>query len=164
MAYPVAEARAREWSDVAVLHQIAPVSLMGQNLGIPSLMSGWFFMFQEPGSPVEFYIYVLDGQISGFTEAQAILGEQLPYRYGPIDIDALALDSTDVLAAFLATDRGKSWADAAQVSPIQLDYRLVHLEGQRDPVWTLFSVQGGRLEALIHLNAISGAEVSDPFD
>lgn len=162
-AYSVAEARAYEWNNAAVLYQIAPTHQMAQNLGLSAISSGWFFMFKEIGSPVELYIYIDEGEVFGLTEAQPIFGDQLPYRYSPIDASKLMLDSDDVFARFLSTDKGKAWASAADASSTKIDYRLVHLEGQQNPIWTLFSVQVGQAEALFHINAITGAEARDPF-
>ena len=159
-ALPIAELRAREWKETAMLYGIFPSFSMEVNLGLPTVSAGWFFMFKEQDSPVEFYVQILDGKISGTTEAQAILGEQLPYRYLPIEIATLSLDSDDVLRAFAA--RGVS--DYVRLHPdSRFDYRLVHLKGQEHPVWSLYGVADSELQSLIHLDAVTGVEVQDPF-
>lgn len=164
-AYPVAQARARQWRDGALLYEISPRVQMAANLGLPVITSGWFFMFKEPGGPVEFYVYIVEGEVSGFTEAQPILAEQLPYARLAIEVDELRLDSTDALAALLSTDDGQRWAAARADTgiPTRLDFRLVHLQGQPDPIWTVFSAESDRLDPLYHVNAITGVEAADPF-
>lgn len=160
MALPIAELRAREWKETTMLYGVFPSFSMEANLGLPTVSAGWFFMFKEQDSTVEFYVQILDGKVSGTTEAQAILGEQLPYRYLPIEIATLSLDSDDVLQAF--ADRGVS--DHVHSHPdLRFDYRLVHLKGQEHPIWSLYGVADNELQSLIHLDAVTGVEVQDPF-
>ena len=162
-AYSVAKIRAIEWNAAATLHQIAPTHQMAQNLGLTAVSSGWFFMFKVSGSPIELYVYVDGGKVFGLTEAQPIFGEQLPYKYNPIQVESIVLDSDDVLSNFLSTDKGKTWLNTTKTIPTRIDYRLVYLEGQQAPIWTLFSIQAGQTETLFHINAIDGTEAMDPF-
>ena len=155
-AYPFALARAQQWNPEVVLHGVMPTMQMARNLGLPAVMDGWFFMFKVPGSPVEFYVQIADGSVLGYTEAQPIMGDKLPYQYAPIDVTQVTLDTRAVLEKFASKKREVS-AGAA------LDYRLVRLEGQDRPVWTLFAISGSEMEALLHLDAVTGDEVGDPF-
>jgi len=156
-AYPFALARAQQWNPEVVLHGVMPTIQMARNLGLPAVIDGWFFMFKVPGSPVEFYVQIAEGSVLGYTEAQPIMGDQLPYQYDTIDVNQVKLDSRDVLEKFSRTKREVP-AGAA------LDYRLVRLEGQEQPVWTLLAISDTEITSLLHLDAVTGEEVGDPFE
>jgi hypothetical protein len=150
---------AKSWNEDVELHAIFPSSLMGKNLGIPASPSGWFYMFRVPSSPVEFYVHILDKKVNGTTKAQAILGEELPYSYLPIQIERVEIDSDEALEIL-----GKSESLDSLPPGNKVDYRLVHLEGQEHPVWTIFRVENGDLTPLIHVDAVNGVEKDDPFE
>jgi len=159
-AYPVAKAEAKRWNAQAVLHQIPLKHAMEQNLGIPADARGWFFMFQEPGSPIEYYVKIVDDRLSGKTEAQPILVQPLPYRLLPIDLETLPVQSEDVLRLWLERDGQEYWTAHPDK---QLDYRLVHLDGQSHAVWSLFDAALPEQPALLHVDAVTGDIVKDPF-
>jgi hypothetical protein len=159
-AYPVAEAEAKKWNRDALLYQIPVNRIMEINLGIPSGIPGWFFMFKAPNSAVEYYIKVVNGQISGVTEAQPILLQELPYELLPIEIRELRLDSDDVLRLFIEFG-GKQYIETHPYW--QIDYRLVHLKGQPHPVWSLFDVSNINQPPLFNVDAVTGEIVADPF-
>ncbi len=161
-AYPPAEARARLWRTEAVLHQIAVTRIMETNLGLPPGSPGWFFMFRVPGETLEFYVKVSEGTVIGTTEAQPIMAEKLPYKYLPIDLQRLTLDSKDVVRLYM--EHGGAEYVAAHPR-LELDYRLVHLEGQPNPVWSLFDVTDFTqdIAPLFNVDAVTGEIVDDPF-
>jgi hypothetical protein len=160
VALAVAERQAKTWNRQALLHEIAPTYIMHANLGLPSGVPGWFFMFKDPASPVELYVKVVGGEVNGWTEAQPILAEQLPFRMLPIDFRALPFDSDRVLRIF--ADNGGSQYVASHPS-LELDYRLVHLQSQPNPVWSLFDAANPSGSALVHVDAVTGKTVGDPF-
>lgn len=133
---------------------------MHANLGLPSGVPGWFFMFKDPASPVELYVKVVGGEVNGWTEAQPILGEQLPFRMLPIDLRALPVDSDKVLRIY--ADNGGAQYVASHPS-LELDYRLVHLQGRPNPVWSLFDAANPNGPALLNVDAVTGTIVGDPF-
>jgi hypothetical protein len=161
-AYPVAEIEAKKWNRDALLYQIPVTRIMEINLAIPSGIPGWFFMFKVPDSPVEYYIKVVHGQISGLTEAQPILSQELPYELLPIDIGELVLDSDDVLRLFMESG-GAKYKD--EHPEWQIDYRLVHLKGDPHPVWSLFDVSNSNVDhpPLFNIDGVTGEVVVDPF-
>lgn len=160
-AYTVAEPVAKRWNKQALLYQIPPTRIMEMNLGIPAGIAGWFFMFKSPDSPVEYYINIVDGNVFGITEAQPILVQELPYKLMPIDTNKLVLDSDDVLKLFMESPGGVEYLNTH--SQIQIDYRLVHLEGYPNPIWTLFDVSGGVNTLLFNVDSVTGLPVEDPF-
>ncbi len=159
-AYPIAEVEAKRWNSAAILYQIPVTRIMETNLGLPSSTPGWYFMFKVPDSPLEYYVKIVRGRVSGVTEAQPILIEELPYEYLPIDLRALTLDSDDALQLFM--EHGGAEYVAAHPG-LQLDYRLVHLDGQDHPVWSLFDVSDVNQPPLFNVDAVTGEVVGDPF-
>jgi len=155
---PIATIKAKDWNQDAVLYAVFPSLQMSHNLGLPGISPGWFFMFKVPGNPIEFYIQVLNGEITGSTKAQPILGEQLPYQYQPLNINKIKINSDEAFLFLLEKETSLN-SDSNR----QIDYRLIHLEGQENPVWTLFRIEGDELIPLIHIDAITGLEVTDPF-
>lgn len=158
--YPVALERARQWDPNAQLIQVTITRLMEQNLGLPSDLPGWFFEFRVPGSPVEFYIKTVDGAINGVTEAQPIIVGEPPYTYLPIDVDSLTLDSDDALRLFLENG-GEAYLTS---NPNMLvDYRLIHLEGKPNPVWSVFDATDLTAAPLYNVDAVTGQTTTDPY-
>ena len=123
-ALDVAGAEAELWNRDAILVSVPMTRLMEANLGLTGHIPGWFFMFMVPGSPLEYYVKVNSGKVSGAIEAQPILIEDLPYTYLPIDLDSVKLDSDDAIHAWLARG-GNEYITDHPDSP--LDFRLVHL-------------------------------------
>lgn len=149
---------AKDWKKDAILYALFPSSQMSQNLGLPGISDGWFFMFKVPGSPIEFYVQVLNGKITGSTKAQPILEEQIPYKYKSIKLDQIVIDSNDAIQILFENEILEN-----SDSDINLDYRLIHLENQINPTWTIFLIKDNELNPLIHLDAITGSKVRDPF-
>jgi len=159
-AYPIALAKAQEWSPDAVLMQITITRLMEKNLGLPSDLPGWFYMFQVPGSPVEYYIKTVDGKVSGTTEAQPVIVGESPYKYVAIDVAGLTLDSDDALRLFM--DNGGRAYVAANADML-IDYRLVHLDSTPNPVWSIFDATDLTAAPLFNVDAVNGKIVTDPY-
>jgi len=161
-AYPAAYAKAKLWRSEAILYQIAVTRIMEINLGLPPSAPGWFFMFRVPDQTIEYYVKVVDGQVIGATETQPILAEKLPYKYLPIDLKRLTLDSRDVLRSYLEHG-GEEYI--ATHPKMELDYRLVHLEGQPNPVWSLFDVSDLSQNAvpIFNVDAVTSDVTEDPF-
>ena len=154
-SYPPAEEKAKAWNPTAVLYEIVPSYTMQRNLGLPPSAPGWFFKFGIPGSPLEYFVQVLDGHVAGSTEAQPILIEPLPYETLPINIRALKVDSSQVLEVFQKEGGG-------ELKRTKIDYHLVHLKGTPNPVWSLFN-DNDPGSPLISIDAVTGETVSDPF-
>jgi len=160
-AYPRAKEEAFRWNEEAILYQIPPTRLMESNLGLGGKgPAGWFFMFKTPDSPVEFYIEIVDGALYGKTEAQPILFEEPSYRLKPIDLDDNILDSDMALEAYFRNGGEKYFSKHPDVN---IDYRLIHLEGADHPVWSIFD-SADLVNALIHIDAVTGQVTQDPFE
>lgn len=159
-AYPPALEQAKKWNPEAVLYQVVVTRLMEQNLGLPSDLPGWFYMFRVPGSPVEYYVKVVNGTVNGVTEAQPVIIGEAPYEYLPVDIEALAISSDEAVRLFLENG-GKAYLDAHP--SMLLDYRLLHIEGQPNPVWSLFDAADLTAPPLFNVDAATGEIVGDPY-
>jgi len=159
-AYPLALAKALQWAPDAQLTQITITRLMEQNLGLPNDLPGWFYMFQVPGSPVEYYIKTVNGAVSGSTEAQPIIVGEAPYKYVAMDVSALKLDSDDALRLFM--DNGGQAYLAANPDML-IDYRLIHLDTTPNPVWSIFDATELTAAPLFNVDAVTGGIVKDPY-
>lgn len=159
-SYEIARAKAHEWNANAVWHGIMPSSLMERNFGIPASGGGWFFRFGLQENSLEYHVQVKNGEVSGTTEAQPILMEPLPYELMSIDINELVVDSTQVLEIFWEND-GDQYLKEHPES--KLNYRLLHIKGLPNPVWSLFD-SADLNNSLINIDARTGAIVDDPFE
>ena len=158
-SFSIAQERAQQWNAKSVWHGIVPVTMMEKNLGIPSTGRGWFFRFGQSDNTLELYVLVDGLTIRGTTEAQPILVEPLPYELLAIGLKDIAVDSPQVLEAY-KENGGQAYLD---VHPdAQLDYRLMHVKGSPNPVWSLFDVQDLKTP-LFNLDAKTGDVVGDPF-
>ncbi|WP_129629191.1 hypothetical protein [Candidatus Oscillochloris fontis] len=118
-------------------------------------MSGWFFKFKVEGTSREFYVQVIDGQVSGTTEAEPVV-PTIPQEL-PIDMALVQVTSDQVFARFLE----KAPALGLTVSdPTSYDLELVHLEGKSNPIWSV--VDPTTLVWLYSLDANTGEEVPNP--
>jgi hypothetical protein len=158
-SYEVARQVAQEWNSQAVWFGIMPSTIMEGNLGIPSVGRGWFFRFGLKENTLEYYVFVDNNKVGGRTEAQPILLEPLPYEFLPIDIKQLAVDSSRLLDIYVQNG-GEAYFE--QHSNAKLDYRLLHVKGVPNPVWSLFDATDMN-HALIHVDAKTAKIVSDPF-
>lgn len=158
-SFGIAQERAQQWNAKSVWHGIVPVTMMERNLGIPATGRGWFFRFGQTDNTLELYVLVDDLAIRGSTEAQPILAEPLPYELLAIDVKGIIVDSPQVLEAY-RENGGQAYLD--EHPDVQLDYRLMHVRGNPNPVWSLFDTQD--LETpLFNMDAKTGEVVGDPF-
>jgi hypothetical protein len=143
-----------KFSSDAQLYAIVPSTIMIGNLGGLPVLPGWFFKFKVAGSRREFYVQVIDGAINGTTLAES-MADTKPEEL-PIDVFSLKLDSPQVFDQFLkiAAQRG------IKIEGIVYDLELINPKGGSGPVWSI--VDPITLTWLYSLNAVTGAEVSDP--
>jgi len=157
-SFTIAQRQAKEWNPNALWIAIMPTTIVASNLGLPLGAEGWFFKFELADSPVEYFIHVGDGIITGSSEAQPLV--EPSYQLVPLEFSSLKVDSKDVLATFLESEAGQEYVGRNN-SP-RWDYRLVHLEGTQNPVWSLFDAANITV-SLINIDAITGEIVDDPF-
>jgi hypothetical protein len=138
---------------------IVPTAIMESNLGIPSMGRGWFFQFGLGDSTVEYYVFVDRGEVGGSTEAQPILIEPLPYELLSIGLEEIKVDSPQVLERY-KENGGKAYLESHP--NVTLDYRLLHVKGTPNPVWSLFDAQDLKTP-LLSVDAKTGEVVGDPF-
>jgi hypothetical protein len=102
-------------------------------------------------------VFVDRGEVEGSTEAQPILIEPLPYEYLPLDVEQIKVDSPQILKIYRANG-----GEAKLQENVWLDYRLVHVKGTPNPVWSLFDAQDLKTP-LLSVDAKTGEVVGDPF-
>lgn len=160
-AYQVALGVAQAWNANAALFEIAPTAIMAKNLGQPIADTpGWFFMFRDPASPVEYYIMIVDGANYGALEAQPIVIGDPSYVLEPLALDAVRVDDTAVLHMFMQ-DGGEEYLS---LHPgFRPDYQLVHVRGQPNPVWSLYDGAESEAAALYHVDAVTGEKRTAPI-
>jgi hypothetical protein len=159
-AYPIAEKEALIWNAKALLYQIPPTRQMEQNFGLPpGGPPGWFFMFKEGESPVEFYVEIVDGKLYGKTEAQPILVGEPKYKLIKLPMDGSLLDSDHALQVYL-DDGGKEYTSTHP--DIDFDFQLIHLEGIKHPIWSIFD-SADPLTPLYNVNAVTGEKAQNPY-
>jgi hypothetical protein len=158
-SFSIAQERAQQWNANSVWHGIVPVAMMEKNLGIPATGRGWFFRFGQQGNTLELYVLVDNLGIRGATEAQPILVEPLPYELLAIELKDIQVDSPQVLEAY-KENGGQAYLD--EHPEAQLDFRLMHVKGKPNPVWSLFDAQDLKTP-LFNVDAKTGEVVGDPF-
>ena len=158
-SFGMAQERAKQWNANSVWHGIVPVTMMEKNLGIPATGRGWFFRFGQQGNTLELYVLVDNLGIRGATEAQPILVEPLPYELLAIELKDIQVDSPQVLEAY-KENGGQAYLD--EHPEAQLDFRLMHVKGKPNPVWSLFDAQDLKTP-LFNVDAKTGEVVGDPF-
>ena len=158
--YPRAKEEAKRWNDQAILYQIPPTRLMEGNFGLSGGgPPGWFFMFKDPDSPVELFVEIVDGKLYGKTEAQPIIIGEPKYKLNPIEMDSNLLDSDDALNIYLDDGGDEFFLNNPDV---ELDYRLVFLEGIEHPIWSIFDVSDFTTP-LYNVDAITGEKTTNPY-
>jgi hypothetical protein len=159
-AYPRAKEDALKWNEHAILYQIPSTRLMEKNLGLSGGgPAGWFFMFKVPGSPVELYVEIVNNKLYGRTEAQPVIIGEPKYKNNPIDLNKELLDSDKALDVYL-NDGGKDYFSTHK--NVDLDYRLVYLEGTNDPIWSIFDASD-LATPLYDVDAVTGKKTQDPY-
>ena len=158
-SFGIAQERAKQWNAKSVWHGIMPTSMMEKNLGIPAMGRGWFFRFGQEENTLEYYVLVDNLKIRGTTEAQPILVEPLPYELLSIGLEEIKVDSPQVLERY-KENGGKAYLESHPNAT--LDYRLLHVKGTPNPVWSLFDAQDLKTP-LLSVDAKTGEVVGDPF-
>jgi hypothetical protein len=146
-AYEIAKLAAFEWDKSSILYKIPATFIMEQNLGFPVTGEGWFFMFKNPASPLEYYVYIWNSKVSGTTEAQPIYIGDPPDNLNPIDISNL-LDSDDI-EMIIKTKFN-------QRSSKYTNLELIYEKSDIYPKWVVYdmSTLPGKVIAII--NALNG--------
>ncbi|NLT42745.1 MAG: hypothetical protein GXX93_08740 [Anaerolineae bacterium] len=148
--YNLAEEAAHAWYPEAQFLGIAPSFIMERNLPFLPSQAGWFYRFGRAEDALEFYIQVANGTISGSTEAEAIGEREQPV---PVDLAAVALDSDDVRALYLATPEGEGTPDS------ELDYTLAYDTNLGGPVWWVWNVALSDEAPVLAVDAATGDTV-----
>jgi hypothetical protein len=160
-ALPVALAYAKaNWNKDAELYEIPALRMMEKNLGYPPSLPGWFYMFQVPNSPLEYYIEVQDNQVAGHTEAQPVVIGQRAFTRQPIGDTQKLLDSDAVLELYLQSG-GKEYL--ASHPKAEIDYRLDFIKGTDHPVWSIYDVSDMTQPPLVNYDAVTGKVTDDPI-
>lgn len=133
-AYFVADEFAKNWNENAEMTQIIIGSVMAKNIGIPPSKEAWYFMYNTNENSIELYIEVIDGKVTGYTEAQPIITDELRIQQKPIIIDGL-IDSDVVMEIF-------SMNNSLDSKPPNSHFELAlhYLEGYSNPVWSVFEL------------------------
>lgn len=153
-SYPVARGEAARWHDDATLYAILPSYDMAENLGLDfGDEPGWVFKFGRPEGRLELFVHVADGHLLSATQAHPVYFDTPP-EYFRIDIEDIAIDSPQVLAAFVDNGGPQYLAEHPNA---RLDYELSHSAGATHPVWTLWDHTAGL--ALLRVDAVTGEEV-----
>jgi len=153
-SYPVAQEEAARWYDDATLYAIVPSYDMAENLHVDfGDEPGWVFKFGRPEGRLELFVHVAAGHLLSATQAHPVYFDTPP-EYFPIHIEDIAIDSPQVLAAFV--DNG-GLQYLAEHPNARLDYELSHSAGATNPVWTLWDHTAG--VALLRVDAVTGEEV-----
>lgn len=154
-SYRIAYEAAKErFSPDAKLYAIMPSAIMIGNLGGPPVRLGWFYEFKLPDSRRMFIVQIVDGVVSGTTQAEAI-ADVKPTEL-PIDLSTVKLDSPQVFEKFgtIAAQRG------IDIGNNVYDLELINAEGGSGPVWSV--VDPMTLKWLYSMHATTGEEVRDP--
>jgi hypothetical protein len=150
----VAQEEAARWHDDATLYAILPSYDMAENLGLDfGDEPGWVFKFGRPEGRLELLVHVAGGQLLSATQAHPVYFDTPPECF-PIDMEDIAIDSPQLLAAFV--DNG-GVEYLAQHPNARLDYELSHCAAATNPIWTLWDHTAGL--ALLRLDAVTGEEL-----
>lgn len=146
-SYQAAEAEALKWHKEAYFIGIEPSFVMERNLPYLPAKAGWFFKFGRAGDPVEYYVQVSDGVISGSTEAQPIrFDNNAPVK---LNFNTIKLDSTAVRDLYTKTlTDGKLYED-------NIDYSLSYDSNLKKPVWYIYDLSIGE-KAIFAVDATNG--------
>jgi len=160
-AYKIALPVALKWNPNAVLFYIPSTYQQETNFGHPHNTRGWYFMFKEPGSPLEYYVSIDNGELVGDTEAQQILGKNAPpaVKYQQLPDLSKMIDSDKFIEIYKQNGGDKYLADHPNY---QLNPQLIYLEGDASPIWRMFDGEDVKVnQELFAVNALTG-EVVNP--
>lgn len=133
-AYIAANEFANQWNENAEMTQIIIGSIMAKNIGIPPSKDAWYFMYKTNENSIELYIEVIDGKVTGYTEAQPIITDNLRIPQKPIIINDL-IDSNIVINLYT-----KNNSIISNSSNLNLELALHYIDGHSNPVWSVFEL------------------------
>jgi len=155
-AYLIAKDAAMKWNKGAILYKIPATFMMERNLGYPPTGEGWFFMFRNPTSPLEYYVYVWNHKVSGTTEAQPITIEG-GYEDDllPIGDPVGLIDSNVIMGMFYEEFFNVS-------SDLKVNLELRNTKEIGSPHWIVYNFSTFPEKVLMIINAENGKILSLP--
>lgn len=147
-----------KWNKQAILCGIPNTAIMELNLGYTKIGIGWFFMFKIPENTLEYYVYVDDGKVQGYTEAQPIsLGERENVPMPLPELNTL-IDSDEALDIFLQYFGNKyliNHKDAKFVC------ELYFMSSDEFPKWSIYDMNNAESPntPLLAINAYTGEPI-----
>lgn len=155
-AYEIAAAYARlNWNPSAVFFSIPNTAIMEMNLGYPQTGLGWFFMFKVPENTLEYYVYVDQGIVQGYTEAQPITTSDNEFELLALPQLEKLLDSDEVLNIF-QENGGKDYLNSHPQAKIVME--LYYHKDNVSPIWKLhdITIEGIDNDVVFAVEAFSG--------
>ena len=152
-SFAPAYAAAKAWHEDAEWYEIVPFTSITRFFALPIATDrpSWYFRFGTPDGQ-EYLVEVLDGKVVG-TNAVVIPAyiEQPLEELEPLGDTWTLLDSEAVLVAYRESE--DSFLKTAP--GMMVDYRLLKLPDQANPVWMLYNAQNV-LEPIFSVDAITG--------
>lgn len=154
-AYEITKELAQKWDPTATLHGIPATFKMESSVRNPWTGKGWFFLYKVPTNTLEYYIYVDNGKLQGYTEAQPIVVGERELKYFPLPPFDEMLDSDEVMEVFMQNGGDKYLADHPQA---KLNMELLFTNKFPHPVWDIydFNELETAMVSIFRLNALTG--------
>ncbi len=154
-AYEITKELAHKWDPTATLHGIPATFKMESSVRNPWTGKGWFFLYKVPTNTLEYYIYVDNGKLQGYTEAQPIVVGERELKYSPLPPFDEMLDSDEAMEVFMQNGGDKYLADHPQA---KLNMELLFTNKFSHPVWDIydFNEVETAMESIFRLNALTG--------
>jgi len=153
-SYPVALAAAKKWNPKAGLYQIPATFRAEMNFGRSKTGEGWFFMFKLPESPLEYYVYVSNGEVLGTTEAQPIIFGKAPFEFQAIPELNKLLDTDKLLNLY---DQNGGLEYKTDNPKAVLNPELNFLTTDSFPFWRIYDASTPKVTVpLFTINALTG--------
>lgn len=154
-AYEITKELAQKWDPTATLYGIPATFKMESSVRNPWTGKGWFFLYKVPTNTLEYYIYVDNGKLQGYTEAQPIVVGERELKYFPLPPFDEMLDSDEVMEVFMQNGGDKYLADHPQA---KLNMELLFTNKFPHPVWDIydFNELETAMVSIFRLNALTG--------
>jgi hypothetical protein len=156
-SFPPAYAAAKAWHEDAQWYGVVPFTSITSFFALPlgTNRPSWFFRFGAADGQ-EYLVEVLDGQVIGTNELviPAYI-EQSLQQLDPLGDTWIILDSEDVLTAY----REHEDSLLRKMPGLMMDYRLVKMSDQNNPVWMLYDAQNVMSPVFV-VDAITGEVLS----
>ena len=152
-SFAPAYAAAKAWREEAQWYGIVPFTSITRFFALPLATDrpSWYFRFGASDAQ-EYLVEVLDGQVVGTNElAIPAYIEQSVQQLDPLGDAWVVWDSEAVLAAY----REQKDSLLKRVPSLMLDYRLIKLADQANPVWMVYNAQNV-MEPIFVVDAITG--------